>query len=38
MLALTTYELDEYAFSALRYGASGFLLKDARPAELADAI
>ncbi len=38
VLVLTTYDLDEYAFSALRYGASGFLLKDARPAELADAI
>jgi len=35
---LTTYDLDEYAFTALRYGASGFLLKDARPADLADAI
>jgi DNA-binding NarL/FixJ family response regulator len=38
VLVLTTYDLDEYAFSALRYGASGFLLKDARPAELAAAI
>ena len=38
VLVLTTYNLDEYAFTALRYGASGFLLKDARPAELADAI
>ncbi len=38
VLVLTTFDLDEYAFSALRYGASGFLLKDARPAELADAI
>jgi DNA-binding NarL/FixJ family response regulator len=38
VLVLTTFDLDEYAFSALRYGASGFLLKDVRPAELADAI
>jgi DNA-binding NarL/FixJ family response regulator len=38
ILVLTTYDLDEYAFTALRYGASGFLLKDSRPAELADAI
>jgi CheY-like chemotaxis protein len=35
VLVLTTYDLDEYAFSALRYGASRFLLKDARPADLA---
>jgi DNA-binding NarL/FixJ family response regulator len=38
VLVLTTYDLGEYAFTALRYGASGFLLKDARPADLADAI
>ncbi len=38
VLVLTTFDLDEYAFSALRYGASGFLLKDARPAELVDAV
>ncbi|MBU4335985.1 MAG: response regulator transcription factor [Actinobacteria bacterium] len=38
VLILTTFDLDEYAFAALRAGASGFLLKDARPAELADAI
>jgi DNA-binding NarL/FixJ family response regulator len=38
VLILTTFDLDEYAFSALRYGASGFLLKDVPPAELADAI
>ena len=38
VLVLTTFDLDEYAFSALRYGASGFLLKDVRPAELAEAI
>ena len=35
---LTTFELDEYVFEALRDGASGFLLKDADPAELLDAI
>ncbi|GAB3936071.1 response regulator transcription factor [Kribbella albertanoniae] len=34
VLVLTTFDLDEYAHSALRAGASGFLLKDARPAEL----
>jgi DNA-binding NarL/FixJ family response regulator len=38
VLVLTTFDLDEYAFGALRYGASGFLLKDVRPVELADAI
>nr|WP_268891125.1 response regulator transcription factor [Cellulomonas citrea] len=38
VLILTTFDLDEYAFAALRAGASGFLLKDARPAELAEAI
>jgi len=38
VLILTTFDLDEYAFTALRYGASGFLLKDVRPAELAAAI
>ena len=35
---LTTFELDEYVFEALRLGASGFLLKDAEPARLLDAI
>jgi DNA-binding CsgD family transcriptional regulator len=35
---LTTFDLDEYAFGALRAGASGFLLKDVRPAELVTAI
>ena len=35
VLILTTFDLDEYAFSALRAGASGFLLKDVPPAELA---
>jgi DNA-binding NarL/FixJ family response regulator len=38
VLILTTFDLDEYAFSALRYGASGFLLKDVPPGELAAAI
>ena len=38
VLILTTFDLDEYAFAALRAGAAGFLLKDARPAELVDAI
>lgn len=38
ILVLTTFDLDEYAFSALRAGASGFLLKDARPPELLGAI
>jgi DNA-binding NarL/FixJ family response regulator len=38
VLILTTFDLDEYAFSALRFGASGFLLKDVPPAELAAAI
>lgn len=38
VLILTTFDLDEYAFAALRAGASGFLLKDARPAELTGAI
>jgi DNA-binding NarL/FixJ family response regulator len=31
VIVLTTFDLDEYAFAALRAGASGFLLKDARP-------
>ncbi|MGH9170954.1 MAG: response regulator [Acidimicrobiales bacterium] len=38
VLVLTTFDLDEYAFGALRAGASGFLLKDVPPAELAGAI
>jgi DNA-binding NarL/FixJ family response regulator len=38
ILILTTFDLDEYAFSALRAGASGFLLKDVPPAELVSAI
>jgi DNA-binding NarL/FixJ family response regulator len=34
IIVLTTFELDEYVFDALRHGASGFLLKDTKPAEL----
>jgi DNA-binding NarL/FixJ family response regulator len=38
VLMLTTFDLDEYAFAALKAGASGFLLKDAPPGELLSAI
>lgn len=38
VLVLTTFDLDEYAVGAIQAGASGFLLKDARPTELVDAI
>ena len=38
VLVLTTFDLDEYVYEALRAGASGFLLKDAGPAELLNAI
>ncbi|HZS20293.1 MAG TPA: response regulator transcription factor, partial [Pseudonocardiaceae bacterium] len=38
VLVLTTFDLDEYVYSALRAGASGFLLKDTPPAQLLDAI
>jgi DNA-binding NarL/FixJ family response regulator len=38
VLVLTTFDLDDYAFAALRAGASGFLLKDAGPEELLAAI
>jgi DNA-binding NarL/FixJ family response regulator len=38
VIVLTTFELDEYVFDALRYGASGFLLKDTKPAELLHAV
>ena len=38
IIILTTFDLDEYVFAALRAGASGFLLKDVRPAELVEAI
>jgi DNA-binding NarL/FixJ family response regulator len=38
VLVLTTYEIDEYVFEALRAGASGFLLKDVEPHDLRAAI
>ncbi|MBB2966233.1 response regulator [Leifsonia aquatica] len=38
IIILTTFDLDEYAFGGLRAGASGFLLKDARPDDLIAAI
>ncbi|MFB2586383.1 response regulator [Herbiconiux liukaitaii] len=38
IIILTTFDLDEYAFAGLNAGASGFLLKDAKPTELATAI
>jgi DNA-binding NarL/FixJ family response regulator len=38
ILILTTFDLDEYVYAALRAGASGFLLKDVQPAQLVDAI
>ncbi|MCG7300956.1 response regulator transcription factor [Brevibacterium ravenspurgense] len=38
VIVLTTFDTDEYALSALRSGASGFLLKDARPEVLLDSI
>lgn len=38
VLVLSMFELDEYVYGALRAGASGFLLKDARPDDLRDAI
>jgi DNA-binding NarL/FixJ family response regulator len=38
VLILTTYDTDEYVFDALQAGASGFLLKDAGPAELLHAV
>jgi DNA-binding NarL/FixJ family response regulator len=38
VIVLTTFDLDEYAFAALRAGASGFLLKDVGPAELLTSI
>jgi DNA-binding NarL/FixJ family response regulator len=38
VIVLTTFDLDEHVFAALRAGASGFLLKDARPEELLAAV
>ncbi|MEV5721243.1 response regulator transcription factor [Amycolatopsis mediterranei] len=38
VLALTTFDLDEYLFGALRAGAAGFLLKDSEPELLLDAV
>lgn len=38
VMVLTTFDLDEYAFGALKAGASGFLLKDAPPAQLMTAL
>jgi DNA-binding NarL/FixJ family response regulator len=38
VLILTTFDLDEYVYAALRAGASGFLLKDTSPEQLLDAI
>ena len=38
VLVVTTFDLDEYVFAALRAGASGFLLKDADPDRLVEAI
>lgn len=38
IVILTTFGLDEYLFDALRYGASGFLVKDTKPADLVEAV
>jgi DNA-binding NarL/FixJ family response regulator len=38
VIILTTFGLDEYLFDALRYGASGFLVKDTEPADLVTAV
>jgi DNA-binding NarL/FixJ family response regulator len=38
IVILTTFDLDEYVFAALRAGASAFLLKDVRPADLVEAV
>jgi len=38
IIVLTTFEIDEYVFEALRAGASGFLIKDTKPAELLRAV
>jgi DNA-binding NarL/FixJ family response regulator len=38
VIVLTTYDLDEYVYDAIRAGASAFLLKDVQPTQLVDAI
>lgn len=38
IVMLTTFELDEYVFDAIRAGAAGFLVKDTKPADLIDAV
>jgi DNA-binding NarL/FixJ family response regulator len=38
IIILTTYDVDEYVFAALRAGASGFMLKDVRPGDLVEGI
>jgi DNA-binding NarL/FixJ family response regulator len=38
IVILTTFELDEYVFEAIRSGAAGFLVKDTKPAELIEAV
>ena len=38
VLILTTFDLDEYVYEAMKAGASGFLVKDVRPEQLADAV
>jgi DNA-binding NarL/FixJ family response regulator len=38
VVILTTFELDEYVFEAIRSGAAGFLVKDTKPDELVQAV
>jgi DNA-binding NarL/FixJ family response regulator len=38
IVILTTFEVDEYVFEAIRAGAAGFLVKDTKPADLIDAV